>query len=78
MARQQPHGRAHDAAIDGQVDGIARSKPEDLRGFRSDQGGIAPDLLRERFRELLQPAVIGIGAVPDGWIGREEDIDPCG
>ena len=42
-----------------------RLEPEDLRRFRSDQDRIAPNLLRERLREFLQPAIVGIRPIPD-------------
>ncbi len=49
----------------GELDDVLRREAELLRRGRRHQRGVLPRQLRQGLRELLEPAVVGVGAVPD-------------
>ena len=48
------------------------AQPQLVRGRVRDHRRVVPGQLGQRLGQLLEPAVVGVGAVPDGGIGAEE------
>ena len=46
-----------------------------LRSLGADQRGIIPGKFRDRFRQFLEPAIIGEASIVDTGIGPEEELD---
>ena len=78
LTRQQPDWCRERARCGPNLDEVAVPEPKHRSGVGRNQGGIAPDLLGEGPRELLEPGILGEAAIPHGRIGGEHNVERRG
>src|SRR5690606_18634295 len=76
VARQDVDGGGEAGVAEGDLDEVSAGHAEGLGAAGAQHGGVAPADLRERMRELLEPAVVGEAAVVDARGGLEMELDP--
>src|SRR6266403_1259093 len=76
LAREEPDGSTHRAALVAQFHYLLVPEPKPLGGGRTEQGSVVPGELGEGFREFLQPAIIGKAAIPDCRVRTENQLQP--
>ena len=68
----------HRVAAVAELDDVAVTQAALVGQALGNPRGRVPGQLRERLRQLLQPAVVREAAVPDGGIGPEDDLESAG
>ena len=74
LAWHDPCRAAHTAAVDRHFHDVAVRQPVFVGSRRTYGDDIVPRDLGQRLRQLLQPRNIGEAAVPNAWIGVEDDL----
>src|SRR6202142_2368130 len=62
------------ASIDIDLNDVAGREPLLLGRVRADQNGIVPTEISDRFRGLLEPAIVGPAAVVDQRAATEDNL----
>src|SRR5213078_3232380 len=74
-AWREPDRDAERASALLQLDDVAADQAEAIRGAWRNQRRVVPRQLRQRFRDLLQPGVVGEAAVVNGGIRTEDGLE---
>src|SRR5207249_8681531 len=75
VARQDPGGGFDPASPGLDLDDVAALDPEAGRRRGTEVQGVVPGHLRQRLRQLLEPAVVGESAVVDRRVWAEVQLE---
>ena len=78
LAGVDPDGAFELAAGEGDGDDVAVADASAGGEGGGEGDGVFPDELGERLGEFLEPGVVGDGAVPDGGVGADEEVEGIG